>query len=158
MKGLFGIGTVLGLTVFDLAVKSEIEQKLKLGEERTISNTNVVVRNVHNEGLCLGTCRKNPKFVKISSLVVTGILSIYHLISLRQKTEIMKKIGISFVLGGAWSNTIDRWVHGYVVDYIGFSMKNEKISRITYNLGDFFIMIGSIILLFRELFKKQEGL
>ncbi len=47
---------------------------------------------------------------------------------------------------GAWSNTADRFVRGYVVDYVGFDMKNHpKLAALTYNLGDFLIAAGGVL-------------
>lgn len=48
---------------------------------------------------------------------------------------------------GAWSNTFDRWIRGYVIDYVGFKTKWEKITRITYNLGDFFPAAGAVLMM-----------
>ena len=48
-------------------------------------------------------------------------------------------------------------MRGYVVDYIGFQTSDEKLTKITYNLGDFFLAAGSILILLSEFlhnFKK----
>ena len=57
---------------------------------------------------------------------------------------------------GAWSNTFDRWFRGYVVDYVGFETKCKKLSSITYNLADFFIAAGGIMVVISSLFKKRK--
>ena len=59
---------------------------------------------------------------------------------------------------GAWSNTFDRLARGYVIDYVGFDVKDPKAAKITYNLGDFFIAAGAVILSLCSLFsyKKEE--
>lgn len=57
---------------------------------------------------------------------------------------------------GAWSNTFDRWIRGYVIDYVGFRTKWKKITEITYNLGDFFIMAGSVFMMLSSLFRGRK--
>ena len=60
---------------------------------------------------------------------------------------------------GAWSNTFDRWIRGYVIDYVGFKTRWEKITRITYNLGDFFRAAGAVLMMLSSVFhfKKRKN-
>ena len=60
---------------------------------------------------------------------------------------------------GAWSNTFDRWIRGYVIDYVGFKIRWEKITRITYNLGDFFLAAGAVLMMLSSVFhfKKRKN-
>ena len=46
---------------------------------------------------------------------------------------------------GAWSNTFDRWLRGYVIDYIGFENKNKKIEKITKTLQVLFRKVFDVI-------------
>ena len=94
--------------------------------------------------------KEYPQTVKYTSLVMAGILTIWDALCLRKKGSPLKKAGLSLSVAGAWSNTLDRWMKGYVVDYIGFQTPSEKLTKVTYNLGDFFLMIGSVLILFHE--------
>ena len=62
-----------------------------------------------------------------------------------EKGRILEKLGLTLTAAGAWSNTWDRFRRGYVVDYIGIRQKNKKFDRLTYNVGDFCIVAGSIL-------------
>ncbi|KAB8331819.1 lipoprotein signal peptidase [Scytonema tolypothrichoides VB-61278] len=53
------------------------------------------------------------------------------------------QLGYGFILGGAIGNGIDRFVHGYVVDFLDFRLINFPV----FNLADVFINIGIICLL-----------
>ena len=57
---------------------------------------------------------------------------------------------------GAWSNTFDRFARGCVVDYVGFKVKDPEIAEITYNLGDFFIAAGAVVLSLCSLFSSSK--
>ncbi|MDE7258820.1 MAG: signal peptidase II, partial [Lachnospiraceae bacterium] len=42
--------------------------------------------------------------------------------------------------------TYDRLVRKYVVDYVSFPVKNQKIRNIVFNISDFCIMIGALLM------------
>ena len=135
-------GTVLFAA--DQMMKSYAEKNLKIGEERTLTER-IVLRRVHNKGLCLNLLEDEPDLVKRLSLVSTLIFTgVCLLARFREKGFWIKK-GLSLITAGAWSNTLDRCAKGYVVDYIGFRCGNEKASAVTYNLADFFVAAGSMI-------------
>ena len=57
----------------------------------------------------------------------------------------MLKLGLSLLLGGAFSNTYDRFTREYVVDYFSFCSPWKGLNRIVFNISDFCIIIGSLI-------------
>lgn len=81
---------------------------------------------------------------------MAGILTVGQFYAFRKKGNAMKRAGLVLGTAGAWSNTWDRWTRGYVVDYIGFQTPSSKWSKITYNLGDFFLVMGSVLFLAGE--------
>lgn len=149
----------LCLTLIDIAIKSYVEGYMRRGEEHSLCSDKVVIRKVYNKGMCLNFLENEPETVKISSAFITMILTIYQLITLMRKKHYLKKAGLSLMVAGAWSNTFDRWIRGYVIDYIGFNTKWKKITEITYNLGDFFIVAGSFFMILSSLFhvKKKKN-
>ena len=58
----------------------------------------------------------------------------------------MLRNGFALLLGGAYSNTYDRLIRKYVVDYVSFPVKNKKIRNIVFNISDFCIMIGALLI------------
>ena len=52
----------------------------------------------------------------------------------------------SLLLGGAFSNTYDRLKRKYVVDYFSFGVKWEPLRAIVFNISDFCILIGALII------------
>ena len=57
---------------------------------------------------------------------------------------------------GAWSNTFDRWVRGYVIDYLGVQTKWKKVTAITCNLAALLIGAGSILVMLSSLFGSKR--
>ena len=64
------------------------------------------------------------------------------------------KAGLAFLLGGAYSNTYDRLPRKYVVDYVSFPVKNRRFRKIVFNISDFCIMIGALLLALGEAGRK----
>ncbi|HAX52388.1 signal peptidase II [Muricomes intestini] len=149
----------LCLLLTDITVKTYVEGAVKKGEEHSICKGKVKIRKVYNKGMCLNLFEDNPEFVKISSAFAAVLLTIYQLITLLRKGKYLKKAGLSLMVAGAWSNTIDRWIRGYVIDYVGFQTKWKKVTEITYNLGDLFIGAGSLFMMLSSLLpsKKKEA-
>lgn len=153
------IGTA-GLFAADQILKSYAEQELDKKEERKLAGP-VVIRRVDNEGLCMGLFSEYGTAVKYLSLAAAGIVTVYQGILLAGRRGFWKKAGSALMSAGAWSNTFDRFMRGHVVDYIGFDVKDKKIAKVTYNLGDFFLAAGALILsvcsVFSPVKKKRTG-
>lgn len=132
------------IAVFDLWMKSQVEKKIKYGEEIPIQQGRIFVRHVHNEGMALNLGDKHPNIVKWLSLIVTCIITIYMCCLFGRKKNRLEKISLSFLIAGAISNLYDRIKRKYVVDYIGFRVKWKKFENITFNIGDFSIFAGAI--------------
>ena len=139
----------------DFVCKWYVESHFKNGETIYCARDKIVIRKVHNKGMMLNWMDEHPDTVKSVSFLAMIALLIYH-VSLFRKTGLVKeKIGTALMAGGAISNTFDRIRRGYVVDYIGFNCKCKKIAKITYNLGDFALFAGAILVLIANIYKKQ---
>lgn len=139
----------------DLAGKWYVEAHLNKGETIACSKKNVEIRKVHNKGMMLNWLDKHPELVKVCSFFATIAVLIYHIFLFRKPGFVKEKIGTALIAGGAISNTFDRIRRGYVVDYIGFNCKWKKAAKITYNIGDFAIFAGAVLVLIENLFKKN---
>lgn len=146
----------LCLTLTDIVMKSYVEGFMAKGEEHTICKGRVKLRKVYNKGMFLNLFDDKPGLVKILSAFVTILITIYQLITLLRRGNCLKKAGLSLMTAGAWSNTFDRWLRGYVIDYVGFRTKSKKAAEITYNFGDFFIMAGSMFMILASLFPSKK--
>ena len=152
-KRWFLCGTGVLFTA-DQILKSYTEQNLDKNEEKELAGP-VVLRRVANTGMCLNLLSGSPKIVRAFSLAAAGFVSLLYTLALFRKKGAWKKAALSMMTAGAWSNTFDRFARGYVVDYIGFDIKDPKTAKITYNLGDFFITAGAVILSLCSLFSPS---
>lgn len=140
----------------DLGIKYYIEKHMKSNEERRIWKGKAVIRKVHNRGMILNALDKHPKIVKGASLAALGILLIWQAVVMRKQGHTAEKVAGAMIAGGAVSNTWDRLKRGYVVDYLAFETPHKKLSEITYNLGDFAIFGGALLMVLGAFLSKEK--
>ena len=150
------MGITFLLTIADIAVKFYIESNVARGEEHSMLDGRVIIRKVYNKGMALNKFDDHEEEVKIVSVFATVILTIYQMFWLMHKKHFFRKAGLSLMVAGAWSNTFDRWVRGYVVDYVGFRTKWKKFTDITFNMGDFCIIGGCILYMLTKIFQRKR--
>lgn len=134
----------VGIFLTELIVKNIVEKKGKIGVTKSLCGGRILLKKSHNKGFAMNFMENRRKLVAWISLFLTLFMTAGVLLFGR-KWNRMIKIGLSFVLGGAYSNTYDRIFRNYVVDYISFNVKNKKIRQIVFNMADFCIMIGAIL-------------
>lgn len=108
---------------------------------------------VWNRGVSFGMLNGASSFV--TRILEYGIpLVILGLVVwlLRTHNRLLKW-GISFIIGGAIGNVIDRFRYGAVVDFLDFHCYDYH--WYTFNLADAFVCIGAVIVLVGEHTKKR---
>lgn len=143
------IGIVIAIVAVESVIKQVTEQNGTKGERKPILGGRLYLTKYHNYGAFLNLGEKRPEFVKGISLGLCLACTMIYVLTLGTKGKTLLKAGLSLLLGGAFSNTYDRMIKGYVVDYFGFNVKNEKFKNIVFNLSDFCIMIGAVIAVVR---------
>lgn len=143
-----------GIFALDLFLKNRIEEEMNEGEEKTFCKGRLLLRKYHNKGAFLDLGEKKRGVIACLSLGLTLFLSVVFLTVFRFRGNAATKAGLAFLLGGAYSNTYDRLVRKYVVDYVSFPVKNKRFRRIVFNISDFCIMIGAVLLVIGEMWKK----
>lgn len=136
-----------GLAALDLAVKAEIEAEEVDTFPRDLPAARGWIRlhRNHNSGFPFGVLRRRPDLVKgLPLMVVSALIGALAALSLR-KGALLEKLGLAVTIGGALSNTYDRLVRGYVVDY--FTIEWKKLRQVVFNLGDLFIFVGALLVL-----------
>lgn len=139
------IGIVVGIFLGELFLKNNIEKKRELGTQELIWKDRLIVRKYHNKGAFLDMGERHRNLVAAVSLLLTLFVTVVFFITLGQKGRGMLKMGLTLLLGGAFSNTYDRLKRHYVVDYFSFPVKWKKLRSIVFNLSDFCILIGALM-------------
>lgn len=139
---------ILSMTIFvlDLLIKNYIEKTGTEGEEKAVCGGKLLIRRYHNKGAFLDVGERRRDLVAVLSVVMTLGLTVLFVLTFSCKGGKLLKAGLAFLLGGAYSNTYDRLMRKYVVDYVSFPVKNRKIRNIVFNISDFCIMIGALLM------------
>lgn len=152
--------TILSLFTTDSALKYLIEKNI-IKRGSLPDHKRIIIKKYHNKGAMLNLGEKNQRFVALLSLVFSAFVTGIFVATLGMKGKGLLKTGLSLILGGAYSNTYDRLKRKYVVDYISFCPDAEKcrsvflkkladkFSAVVFNLSDFGIIIGAMLVLIR---------
>ena len=147
-KSLF----VISITVIliDQLSKFWIVQAIGRNKAVTLIPHVINIRLVRNTGAAFSLLENSTNFLGILSfLVSTGlILWIWR----SKKMPIMKGLGFSFLLGGCIGNGLDRWLLGYVNDFIELIPINFPI----FNAADIAINLALICLIIDNISKQSS--
>ncbi len=142
----------------DGIIKFWIERKKKDGEETPMANGKIVIKKYHNKGAMFDMGNKNQHNIAMLSLVFSAFMTGIFTATLEKQDKRLLKTGLAFIIGGAYSNTYDRLKRKYVVDYVSFHINTEKCRQkivqklaekwngVVFNLSDFGIFAGALIL------------
>lgn len=147
MAAVVMIAAVLAIFFGDLYIKNRVEKSGTFGREKEILGGKLLIRKYHNRGAALNlgeTWGKN--IVAILSLALCVVLTAAFALSLAGRGNRLLRCGLTLLLGGAFSNTYDRLKRRYVVDYVSFGVKWKRLRRIVFNLSDFCIMTGAVLM------------
>lgn len=130
----------------ELGIKNYVEKKRNAGEEKEIWKGRILLRKYHNKGACMNLGEKKSSVVAGLSLILTAALALVFLFTLTRHGNGWLKAGLCLLLGGAFSNTYDRLKRKYVVDYFSFGVKWAPLRAVVFNISDFCILIGALII------------
>lgn len=139
------IAVILAIFGLELKVKNHIEETRTEGADEKKCKNMLIIRKHHNKGMFLNAGQSRQKVVLLVSVLLTIATTVIFVLTLGQGGHGLLKWGLTFFLGGAYSNTYDRMVRRYVVDYVSFNVPFKWLRRIIFNIGDFCIMIGALL-------------
>lgn len=143
---MFFIFLVIIIFFGEWRLKSYFEAVYNFKSQKLICNDSIRLRKYHNYGAFLNIMEKKKKVLHAISIIFTTVIALFFLITLSQKGNQVLKLGLSLLLGGAFSNTYDRLTREYVIDYFSFCSPWEGLNRIVFNISDFCIIIGTLII------------
>lgn len=153
---LIWIQLALGLFQADLAVKHEIDNRPEFEEEQTMLRGAVRIRRLRNHGMAGGHFAGHIReIIRVSGIMTLGCAGTFLCLLTKKGNEI-QKLGFSLLTGGALSNLYDRCRKGYVVDYVSFRTPFKRLNRLVFNLSDFFIMTGALLICVGQTQKIKE--
>ena len=144
--------------LIDLLSKNKIISIFKDGVvEKIYVNEYLDFILVFNTGISYGLFSGGGDFQKWILISLSILIVIFLLSFIRNESSILSKLSISFIIGGALGNVLDRFIYGAVVDFI--SLHAKGFSWYIFNIADMFIVLGVILFILSQfiLSKKNVG-
>ena len=141
-KGSFWLVAVLGIILDQISKYLVVKNFLEVGDTFALWQNVFHFTYVINTGAAFSFFRGQVEVLRWISLIVSLILIIFIWSSPR--LSLIEQLGYGFILAGAIGNGIDRFLFGYVVDFLDFRLINFPV----FNLADVCINIGVLMLLF----------
>lgn len=113
------------------------------------------LRWTQNFGVSLGMFEATSPEMRWALVLATGLIALVVFIWLLREKALGDIIGLSFILGGALGNIVDRFMLGYVIDYADLHFGDFRPFLI-FNIADAAITIGVVIILARSLFIRDK--
>lgn len=144
---------IVCLVGLDQLTKQIIVSKLYLGESCPVIEGFFDIVRVHNDGAAFGILSGYRATLIIFTLVMFFLL--YYLYKETVSRKLIGKIVFSVITSGIIGNFIDRVLHGYVIDFLDFHVK-ESYHFPAFNVADICITCGIFVYFILALLCKKE--
>lgn len=135
----------------DQITKYWVVQTFSLGQTLPLLPRIFHFTYVTNTGAAFSLLSGKVEWLRWLSLGVSLVLIALALFG--PTLNLWDQLGYGLILGGAMGNGIDRFVLGYVVDFLDFRLINFAV----FNVADSFISIGIVCLLIASLQKTPTS-
>ena len=152
MKTLKIMLIIVSIFLLDRFTKVLVINNLSLGESISIIDDFLNITYVNNHGAAFGIMDGKVIFIVIVSILIFAYL-IYEI--RKDSHSKLITISISFVIGGLLGNLFDRVVYGHVIDFFDFNFFGYDFA--IFNVGDAFIVIGTILLAIGFLLEERNA-
>jgi len=152
------IGLTLTLIlVLDQGTKFIVDRTIPLHHSFSVIENLFNLTHIRNTGAAFGILAGRRGWVRSSFLLFFSLLAMGFIIVLLRRLperEITLTMALSFILGGAMGNLIDRLLYGEVIDFLDFYW--SRYHWPAFNAADSFITVGVILTLFRFIQSRDK--
>jgi signal peptidase II len=152
---LFWLLLALVIIVADQFTKTLILGHFQLGDSKLVTSFFNVVR-VHNTGAAFSFLAGASGWQRYF-FIGLGLAATVFIIWMLKKypTQTLFCLAVTLIMGGALGNVIDRFLHGYVVDFIQVHWGGWYFP--SFNIADSAITTGAVLLIADEIRRVRRG-
>jgi signal peptidase II len=140
---------IVGLIVIlDQATKLLLRSHLELYQSITVIPGVVSLTRVHNTGAAFGLMNAIDfpfKTIVLALVAATALAALAIYASTLDNGQWLSRIGLTFVIGGAAGNLIDRIAVGYVLDFVDVYWRGWHFWA--FNVADAAITVGVVLMI-----------
>ena len=133
-----------------LVVLDAVSKYLALGVNREIIPGFFYIAYTENRGVIFGIFQDNLWVTLLLPFLLSVVL-VYLVIKSASRVE---SLGYSLILSGIVGNLVDRFLYGFVVDFIYFKIYPEYAISL-FNLADLFTVLGLLLIVVHS-FRKND--
>ena len=136
------------VVVLDQVVKALVRPRLDLWESIPVIPDFFSLTRVHNTGAAFGLMNGLDfpfKATVLAALQATALVGLTMYVAMLGPEQRLTRLGLSFVIGGAIGNLIDRVLFGYVLDFFDFYRGTWHFWA--FNVADAAINIGVALMI-----------
>ena len=145
------------LTLLDRITKNIVVTDLKGHEDIILIRGVLQLRYIENRGAAFGILQNSRVFFIVITLIVLAAATagfIHYIFKTDAgRCEWLLLTVYALLMAGAIGNLIDRAAHGYVVDFIYFSLIDFPV----FNVADIYITCGCILVLLYVLLSDRKS-
>jgi signal peptidase II len=137
------VWVVVAVVLLDQAVKAAVRPRLGLFDSVSVIPGFFSLTRVHNTGAAFGLMNAVDipfKTVMMAVVQTTALVGLAIYAATLAPGQRLTRVGLSFVIGGALGNLIDRVFAGYVLDFFDFYWGGWHFWA--FNIADASITIG----------------
>jgi signal peptidase II len=150
-----GLSVAAALFLFDQATKWIVVNILQLEQQKLIEILPFFdLRWVQNFGVSMGLLTASSDLTRWLLVGLTAAIATFVAVWMWREKRRDDALALSFVLGGALGNILDRVRFGYVVDFADLHF-GEIRPFLVFNVADAAITIGVLLLLVRALLTRD---
>ncbi len=149
---IYSILMIFGIVIVDQATKYFAQNHLQYVDTIPLIQDVFHLTYRRNTGAAFSIMRdKQTLLIAMTSIII--IILIWYLLKITDDSDVvLLKIPLTFIIGGALGNLIDRIKLNYVIDFFDFNLINYPV----FNIADIFIVVGTFLLAYAVIFKKVE--
>lgn len=110
------------------------------------------IRLVHNTGGAWGIFSDSTFALGVFSLAVCLAITAFFIVTIKD-TSALQCVSFALIVAGGIGNAIDRFMQGYVTDFIEFSFIDFPV----FNVADIGVTCGFALLVLAVIFTMREG-
>jgi signal peptidase II len=147
------VATAAVVVVLDQASKAWLAANVSPGSVVHVVGDSVRLVFSRNSGALFGFFRDNAILFGLASLLVVGLIVVYHG---RSGRSLYLSITLGLLLGGALGNMADRLRLGYVIDFVDIGIGDFR--WYTFNMADAAISAAIVLLVAAAFVPALSGL
>ncbi|RDW17909.1 signal peptidase II [Oceanobacillus chungangensis] len=140
------------IIAIDQLTKWTIVKTMELGESITVIQDFFYITSHRNSGAAWGILEGKMLFFYIVTIVV--VICVVYYMQKHAKNDKILAVALSFILGGAIGNFIDRLFRQEVVDFFNFYIFNYNFP--IFNVADSALTVGVILVIIATILDERK--